>query len=172
MRPNDPPKQAFRTTWNRGRTALLGALALNLGCAWRGPVSGVVQEAEVGMVLRGFDGESYPLILDHNAAPLAYLEGCTVRLEGSRMWGTLRVRDWQVTAAADGSAPFVGVLRNHGSNLVMDDRNTGSVLVMDGEDLESLRTHEGKLALVVGYVVGPHVVRVVDYRVLGPEEAP
>ena len=74
------------------------------------------------------------------------------------------VQDWSVVAASDGSAPFVGTLRWDGSRLLIDDRNSGATYVLEGQD--ELRVYAGQSMLVIGFVTGPQVVKVMGWRLL------
>lgn len=114
------------------------------------------------------DGGALRLRLDPASAPLARLEDCTVEVQGPRVARQVLVRDWTVITAADGSAPFVGVLRVEGLQVMLDDRGSGAVLVLEESSGSALRAFDGQLVMVIGLVVAPHVVRVMGYEVLTP----
>jgi len=128
--------------------------------------SGIVDPVGKGVSFHTFEGRGYHLLLPPDAAALRHLEGTTVVLDGVRVGPWLRVQDWRVTVASDGSEPYVGQLRNHGSNLVLEDRNSGMPIVIDAESMAQLAPYAGHLVLVVGFVVGAQQVRVVGFRVL------
>lgn len=102
------------------------------------------------------------------AAPLAYLDGCIVELDGPMLFGRMFVRDWRVLDAGDGSGDFVGMLRAYGARLLLDDRNTGSTLVLDDGAVSQLRPYVGFPVLVIGHITGAGYVVPVAFRVLAP----
>jgi len=112
------------------------------------------------------DGGHWDLVLTGDARALEVLGGCGVELEGLKVGKRLTVVDWRVTAAPDGSAPFIGPLRRHGSNLVLEDRTTNGLLVLEAKSSAEMATAVGDMVMVMGFVVGPHVVRVVAWSVL------
>lgn len=148
------------------------SLGLLLACAARVQVVGVLASGEADPaggarpVLTQESGAQLRLVLDAESAPLRHLEACTVQVEGPRLGHRVLVRDWSVLAAADGSAPYVGTLELHGSNLILRDRNSGSILVLEERSAAPLRPFVGQPVLVIGYVEAAHVVRVMGWRVL------
>lgn len=118
------------------------------------------------MELVDIDGKQWELILSGDARALKSLGGCGVELEGLRVGKRLSVVDWRVTAAPDGSAPFVGPLIRHGSNLVIEDRTTNGLIVLEAKSSDQMDASVGDLVMVMGFVVGPQVIRVVAWRVL------
>lgn len=128
-----------------------------LGCAAH--VQGVVVDDVV------IDAEGRNWRLDGpDAGLIRQLDDCTVDLDGRRVGRRVVVSDWSVLAAADGSAPYLGRLRLHGNNLLLDDRNSGVQVALQGAD--ELRAHDGATVLVIGYVAAPHVVVVMGWQVL------
>jgi hypothetical protein len=89
-------------------------------------------------------------------------------VEGPRRLRTVAVRQWVVTDAGDGSAPFIGTLTREGMRWFVDDMQTGVRVYLDEASLGDLRQHVGRTVLVAGYVSGPHKVNVVRWRLLGP----
>ncbi|HJN73143.1 MAG TPA: hypothetical protein QGF58_04320 [Myxococcota bacterium] len=126
-------------------------------------LQGVVVPGE-RLVLIEADGTRWKLEAGPDQRVLEQLEDCTLEVDGNRVGRRVVVRDWSVLAAADGSAPYLGQLRVHGNNLVLDDRNSGSTIVL--EQADQLREHEGKQVLVIGYVAAPHVVVVMGWKIL------
>jgi hypothetical protein len=103
-----------------------------------------------------------------DAALFSDLGGCRVMVEGPRRVRTLIVRDWVVTDAGDGSAPYVGLLRREGLRWFVEDRQTGATFFLEEASLGELRDHMGRTVLITGYVTGPNTVNVVRWRLLGP----
>lgn len=96
------------------------------------------------------------------------LSGCEVEVEGSRLFGRLRVEEWSVRSAPGGGQPFVGRLRLHGSNWLIDDHSTGRPVIIDLSAHPELARHQGEVVLVVGYVVGAQTVRPVHWQAVAP----
>jgi hypothetical protein len=137
-----------------------------LGCAVHAERSGLVSAPGDQVVLTTLEGRTLVLVVEGDGAWLRGCEGCEVTVTGPRWMGRIWVRDYDVRKAADGSAPFVGMLRRHGSNLVLDDRTTDRPVVFDEESMALLLPHEGHPVLVVGFVVGAQMVHVVHFVVL------
>ncbi|MCB9744502.1 MAG: hypothetical protein H6741_19695 [Alphaproteobacteria bacterium] len=140
---------------------LLLALA---GCA--APLQGVVEAGGASTHLTDQDGRRYRLVLNEYSAPVSHLDRCTVELTGPRVGRVMGVHGWEVLAAADGSAPFVGRIDEHGSNVLLNDRASGSTFILDGALAEELRAYDGQLVMVIGFVVGPQTLRVMGAEVL------
>ncbi|MEN9787076.1 MAG: hypothetical protein RLZZ299_2340 [Pseudomonadota bacterium] len=116
-------------------------------------------------------GAPLRLQLPAEAAPLAGADGVVVEVRGRRTLGGLRVADWRVLDAGDGSGGFVGRLRPWGTRLAIDDRNSGAMLIIDDATSASLRPWEGRVVLLQGHVVGGRTVEVVAVRVLDDADA-
>ena len=128
-----------------------------------------VQEASIGkpdpwLVMP--DGRRLRLRLDQDGEPIRALGGCMIEAEGRVVARSMLVEDWQVTDAGDGSAPYVGLLRQHGSNVVIEDRNSGMPLILDDASVAELGPFVGKYMMIVGYVVGAQQLHVVSFRIL------
>lgn len=148
-------------------------LALLTGCALSASRTGLVRPEGDRVLLETYEGRRVVLALDAEAEPVRYLEGCVVVVEGPRLGRRVWVEDWYVQDAGDGSSGFVGLLRRHGSNLVIEDRNTGTTLRIDDLSAARLRGMEGHTVLLMGHVVGGGIVEVVGVRLLeADEEAP
>ena len=115
------------------------------------------------------DGRRYRLTLNEDGAPLRYLHDCIVVVEGPRFGRRLLVKDWHVQDAGDGSGGFVGMLRDYGARLVIEDRNTGTTLVIADEVALQLRPWTGQPVLLIGHITGGNIVMPVAWRVLAPE---
>ncbi len=137
-------------------------LSLMLACVHS--VHGVLVPEEGRLRLYRNEGHPLTVVTGESSQELLYLYDCTVQLEGRQLGRRLTVEEWRVLAAADGSAPFVGVLRWDGRRLLMDDRFSGATYVLEGH--EGLRTFEGKPVMVIGYVTGPQVIQVMGWRLL------
>lgn len=145
---------------------------LLLGCALRVHAVGLVEPAEAGVTLRELDGDTWSLVTQGGAAPVGWLHGCVVEVEGARLGRRLVVEEWRVQDAGDGSGGFVGTLRLHGARLLIDDRNTGTTLVVDDAVVPQLRAWAGQPVLLIGYISGPATVSPVAWRLLAPEPGP
>ena len=149
----------------------MGALIL-LGltsCALNAQESGLLRHSQDTLHLDNVHGETWELRLKGDAEWLEHLEGHSVRVSGSRWGDRIHVKEWMVLAGADGSAPYLGLLERHGANLVLNDRNSGARFVFDPTSFEAIESGVGKVVLVRGFVVGPHVLHVVDWEILGAE---
>lgn len=150
-------------------TAVLAAL-LVAGCVstHRGLVAvedGAVAELQQVRLCTP-EGRELALRSTEEMPVLRSLEGCTLEVSGPVMARSLVVRTWRVLDAGDGSAPYVGLLRQHGSNLVIDDRNSGMPLVLDPASAKRLAPHAGSMVMISGYVVGAQLLHVVTFRIL------
>lgn len=112
-------------------------------------------------------GRTYRLAVGEDAPLFAGFGGCSVLVEGPRRMRTVLVRDWAVTDAGDGSAPFIGRLTREGMRWFVDDVQTGGRVYLDEVSLGELRLHAGRTVLVAGYVSGPNTINVVRWRLLG-----
>ncbi len=155
------------------RSPLLSALLLPLswtqGCAATLQTTGVVHAVSGGApVLETMGGQEYRLS-SADAEAFAALQDCTLEVEGRRVGGTIYVHDWRVTDSSYGPGVFVGIIREWGAVLAVEDRNTGSTLAFAAESGEALRPYVGRMVLVVGPVVGDRQIQVVAFRVLTAE---
>ena len=128
-----------------------------------------MNENAVGFV--DTSGKEWELSLSGEAKALEALAGCGVELEGRRVGGRLSVQEWRVIAAPDGSEPFIGPLIRHGSNLIIQDRTTQGLIVLEHKSAAAMEAVVGDMVMVMGFVVGPQVVRVVAWQVLLEDEA-
>jgi hypothetical protein len=154
------------------RLAIGLAAAALVGCA---PAAhrGLARVGDRGQVtLLRPEGGTLRLSYDPAAAPLHQLAGCVLEVDGVRIGRRVRVQDWSVLDAGEGSAPFVGVLRREGMKWLLDDRNSGSTFALVPESMGRLTEQRGQLVLVVGFVVGPHAVSVVRWAPLTGPSAP
>ncbi len=164
-----PPTASPCSTLAAVLASAIFASASSLGCAAAHKGMVEVEPASVGAAdawLRTSEGRRYRLRLDEDSQAVRAMEGCIVDVEGKALGRSLLVRSWQVTDAGDGSAPYVGALRQHGSNLVIDDRNSGMPLVLDPGSATRLVPHVGKYLMISGYVVGAQTLHAVSFRIL------
>lgn len=144
------------------------AWLLLAACTLHAQRAGLVQIEDEQTVLVAPDGSTLRVVETAAGAPLRYLEGARVSVEGRLSGRRLAPSHFTVIDAGDGSAPFVGPLRRYGSNWLLDDRNSGTTIQLDEASLGGLTEHEGRLVLVMGYVVGAQRVNVVMWKVLEP----
>lgn len=143
-----------------------------LGCAPHLVLTGVVQQEDGDLVLRTMQGQHVQLAGQAEMDALDDLHDCTLTVSGPRLGNRLFVKDWQVVDSVYGPGVFVGVLREWGAVLAIEDRNTGSTLALASGSGEMLRSFVGETVLVVGPVVGDRQVQVVAFRVLTGEKKP
>jgi hypothetical protein len=140
-----------------------------LGCSTH--ATGIVSPVpEGGTALQTIGGETLRLRLGRDSAPLAYLDGHEVEIEGVRSGRAVRVRDWRITGGLHGLQVWVGPVDILGIQVGIADRNTGSYFVLDEASWDVLAPFAGDTVLVEGWVEGAHRLRVVYYRVLAAEE--
>lgn len=162
-------KQAPNLTIRLATAALACGLAGCMPAAHRGLARVGPQGA---VTLLQPEGGTLRLVYDPATAPLHQLAGCVLEVEGPRLGRRVRVADWSVLDAGEGSAPFVGVLRRDGLRWMVDDRNSGSTVTLVPESMGRLTEQAGQIVLVVGFVVGPHAVSVVRWAPLTGPGAP
>ena len=138
------------------------------GCALHTSRTGLVASAEGRTELQEPGGRTWRIGRGGEGEVVAGLDGCELRVEGSRLGRRLTVRAWEVRSAPGGGQPCVGRLSLFGSNGLIDDHSTGRKVIVDISGHEELATHEGSVVLVVGYVVGAQTVRPVLWRVVAP----
>lgn len=131
-----------------------------------------------GLVQR--DGEQVSLLTEHGkqirlrlpteeVRPVARLEDHLVEVDGIRGPGGLRVTDFKVREGLHGLSAWVGVLEPLGVQVAIHDRTSGATYILVPDSAETLRPYLMKPVLLEGYVEGPHMVRVMYYRVLVDE---
>lgn len=143
-------------------------LSLALACATV-QTQGVL-EVGADQVLLHSDARDYRLRLKGEMYALQAMDDCTVQVDGVRRGLQLQVQDYQVIAAQDGSAPFVGVLRRNGSSVDLILRGSGMRLVMVGPGAEFLEPYVGEAVMVLGFASGPHELTVMSFTVLPSAE--
>ncbi len=137
-----------------------------LGCAAHTGRTGLVLGDDDGVYIVDTDGQATKLRLLGEARAVEQLLGCRLALKGRAGLGPLLVDDWKVLDSGYGVIPFVGQLEHTGSAWRMRDTNSGALVEFWGESLGELSGHAGDLVLIDGFTMGPHLVKVVSYRVL------
>jgi hypothetical protein len=150
------------------RVPLIVVLGVLQACAIH--VRGAVEQGDIGPLLTEPEGRVRRLVLDADSAPLAYLTGEGVELDGVARFGRLRVTDWRVTDGTHGLQVFVGPLERRGVEVALLDRNSGSTVLVDKGAADELASLHGLPVLIEGYVEGAQRVRVVYYRILAAQE--
>jgi len=160
---------------------------LLIACAFHTTVTGLVdyKTDRERVALYGPDGIEYtitPSLSKYttvHSSTLGSLEGLGISVTGSRIGPYIFVRRWHIVDGGDGSVPFVGVLRRHGSQFLLADRYSGGDYILDFSGQVSFRPVSGDTnkqvdefigldVVVVGFIIGPHQVRVVEIRSIGP----
>lgn len=130
--------------------------------------TGVVHPMENQVQLETMAGKQWKLAVEEEA--FAALQDCTVQVAGPALGRRLWVRDWRVVDSAFGPGIFVGVIKEWGAGLAIEDRNTHSTLAIVPEGARVLMPYLGEVVLLAGPIVGNREVQVVAFRVLtGPE---
>ena len=142
---------------------------LLMGCALNYQHRGLLVTDGRKMKLVSSQGEQVRIIAGSDREYLRHLDGCGVKAEGVRAPGVLFVSKWEVEDAGDGSSPFLGVLSRRGMQWFIEDIHSGSFIELVTEDSE-LGGWIGKPVMVVGFVVGPHQVKVMYWKPLGIQE--
>ena len=139
------------------------------GCASTTRYRGLVDATNPNHIrLLASSGASVRLSTGPDAPLFGDLGGCSMVVEGPLRVGRVVVKNWVVTDAGDGSAPYIGVLQREGMRWFIDDRQTGARMYMSEASLGELRQHKDRTVLIAGYVMGPNTVNVVTWRLLGP----
>jgi hypothetical protein len=146
----------------------LAALCNGLGgCAFH--ATGLATPTPAGPTLVEIDGTSHRLLVGPDAAPLSHLDGHTIRVEGQKVLGAVRVTDWSIQEGLHGMPVWVGPVKLMGAQVGVEDRNSGAFYWVDDAAARTLSAHAGSVVLVEGYVDGPHRVRALYWRLLeGP----
>ena len=116
------------------------------------------------------EGDVFRLQLGEDGVYFPKLLGCGAEVTGRRFAQTIWVNSWMITDAGDGSAPFLGVLKEKYGRLMLHDINTNTEmeLVLTHTDV-NLWTHVHQPVLVTGIVIGAHQVQVMSVKVLSDD---
>ena len=117
------------------------------------------------------EGEIFRLYLGEDGVYFPMLIGCGAEVTGRRFAKAIWVDSWMITDAGDGSAPFLGVLKEKYGRLMLHDINTNTEieLVLTDTDV-NLWGHIHKPILVTGIVIGAHQLQVVSVKILNNDE--
>lgn len=153
----------------RGALAALGvAIGLGQGCAVK--TTGVVHPAQPRPILETFEGATWQLSTPGDAEVLQWLDGHSVKVEGTAVGNRLRVSTWTVTDGLHALQVWVGPLAVEGAQVGMLDHNSGAYYVVDEAAAATLARYRGLPVLLEGWVDGAHHVRVLYFRVLADPE--
>jgi hypothetical protein len=125
-----------------------------------------VEPTSTGARLTTVQGQSYRLILTPQSAPIHHLDGHLIDAWGPRIFRTVRVGRWTVGEGLHGMPTWVGDLVPLGEQVGIEDLNSGVLYLLDDAAAATLTPHVGEVVLLEGYVIGPHRVQVLYYRVL------
>ena len=131
----------------------------------------VLSDSKSGTVYIGTsEGDVFRLRLGEDGVYFPQLLGCGAEVTGSRFAKTIWVDSWTITDAGDGSAPFLGILKEKYGRLILHDINTDTEmeLVLTHTDI-NLWTHIHQPILVTGIVIGAHQVQVMSVKVLSDD---
>ena len=145
---------------------LILALAM-CGCTLQFKKNGLLLKEDNKVYLRTIQGESYHIHAGKDGKYLEQLGGCQIQLQAKRLLNHLWLDSWVIQDAGDGSAPFLGRLERRGIQWVMNDLNSKALYILDGLDLLYTPQND-QVVLVVGYINGPHLIKVVSVKVLEP----
>jgi hypothetical protein len=149
---------------------VLALMVFLAGCAVH--LRGAVFQGDEGPVLLEPEGRERRLVLGPTSAPLAFLDGHGVTIEGTAFGDRVRVRDWTITEGISGFQVFVGPVVVQGEDVGVADRGSRATYLLDRRTAAALARHAGTPVLVEGYVEGALRVRVVTWRLLAPEASP
>jgi hypothetical protein len=138
--------------------------SLAAGCAFHG--AGLVHPGDNGTTLNEMDGKEIALRLDEDSAPLGFLDGHSVDIEGRRFGGRVHVTSWTVLDGLHGMPVWVGQVMRAGSGIGVDDRNSGVFHYVDEDAAVTLAPWIGRMVLVEGYIDGPHKIHATSWRPL------
>ncbi len=126
----------------------------------------MVEPTTAGSRLTTVNGHVYRLVLTGSATPIHSLDGHLVDVWGPQFLRTVRVARWTVGEGLHGMPTWVGELVPMGDQLGIQDRNSGVFYMLDDKTAALLGPSAGGIALIEGYVDGPHRVKAVYYRIL------
>ena len=141
--------------------------ALLFGCRLHFQMKGLIfqpTESVDDIWIGSSEGKKFRLHLGDDGQYFPYLTGCAADIQATRVGRHLWVEEWTITDAGDGSAPFLGMVYRDGLDVMLNDINTGHALQLKGDwDFVELID---KPVLVTGIIVGPHLLQVVNLKIL------
>jgi len=116
------------------------------------------------------EGDIFRLHLGEDGVYFPQLIGCGADVSGVRLAKNIWVDSWTITDAGDGSAPFLGLLKEKYGRLLLHDINTDTEveLILTHTDV-NLWEYVQRPILVTGIVIGPHQVQVMSVKLLTDE---
>lgn len=142
-------------------------LLLASGCATT--LTGMPTATPAGVVLADISGREHRLVLGPGAEPVAALDGCLVRIEGTRGGKGVRVASWEVVEGLHGMTVWTGMVVLGPSGAAIRDRG-GVLYTLDDATSDALSDNLGDPVLIEGYVDGTHHIRAMYTRVLAADE--
>jgi hypothetical protein len=161
--PRRPSNRWFGVFGPMITTAWLGACAIPVRAI------GVVRPAGEAAVITSTEGFTRPLMLEGDAAPIRWLDGHVVEVEGVTRRGAIRVQRWHVTEGLHGLSVWVGTLVARPNGLSLIEIDGGAEFQLDPEASEDLQAWVGQVVLLEGLIQGTLGVKVMFYRPLFDE---
>ena len=121
---------------------------------------GIVNDVNGRVTVTTAQGQSIRIFSAEHS--LADFEGCILTVDGIGGGRWIFVQDYEVLDAGDGSAPFMGIVERRGVQYFLNDKRSGALLRLHSD--EELSEYDGMEILVVGYIIGPHDLKVVSLR--------
>lgn len=137
------------------------------GCAFH--EMGLVKPADGVVSFETMEGKTLAVKAVGEAEPLAFLDGHSVEIWGTRIGKQVHVSDWKIPEGLHGMGVWVGPVLWEGRLVGIDDRNSHAQYVFDEDGADALKAYEGQIVMVEGYVEGAHVVHVEYFRPLFAE---
>lgn len=127
------------------------------------------ESGETSVQLETTDQQRF-VLTGSRAAELEAIPGAVVRLDGrSRGRGSPRrfgVQAYQITDAGNGMTPYVGLVRWDFGRILLVEGVGRSPLILTGPTVKQLREHLGAKVWVVGPLVGPEKIGVIEFGIL------
>ncbi len=151
-----------------GRFALGVAIlvACGGGCALPVRAIGRIEPVSGGWTLTTSQGRSRSLLLDGDAAPMRWLDGHLVEVEGETRPRAIAVQTWRVVEGLHGLSCWTGVLQTTPEGTALFDRDNGVLLRLDEDGAALLAPWAGRMVLVEGYAEAGLGIHVAYFRPL------
>jgi hypothetical protein len=144
----------------------LGLVGLVAGCALPVRAIGRIEPSAGAMILTTSQGRSRALLLEGNAAPMRWLDGHLVEVEGESRPRAILVDGWRVVEGLHGLSCWTGVIEVTPEGVGLFDRDNGVLLRLDEDGGALLAPWAGRLVLIEGYAEAGLGVHVSYYRPL------